>query len=210
MEFGNTILYIHLAATIVGIAAAFYLEVIRSQLCSTGNITRRIYLSVRRAVKICIFAAALLWSTSLVYISYKANVAEVLLDDPLFWARITITAVISYNLLLITHVAMPMAKRLIGVSIFGGLTESQQNKMIAMAAVSGISWITITVLGFVKLNTGGQDPLLLYGFIVLVYVAALVAGVFLSKIGGILIRRRFLQRMDRKRSNHRRLVGHLH
>ena len=209
MEFGNTILLFHLAATIVGIAAAFYLEMIRSKLCGTGNITRQIYVSVRRGVKICIFAAALLWSTSLVYISYKANVAGVLLDDPLFWARITITAVISYNLLLITHVALPMAKKLIGVSIFGGLTESEQNKMIAMAAVSGISWITITVLGFVKLSTGGQDPLLVYGFIVLVYAAALIVGILLSKIGGILIRKRFLQRMDQKRSNHRRLVGHL-
>ena len=208
MEFGNTILLTHLAATIIGIAAAFYLELIRAKLCNSGNVTRRIYLGFRRAVKICIFATALLWSTSLVYISYHANVAGMLIGDPIFWARITITVVISYNLLLVTHVALPMVKNLVGISIFGGLTESQQNKMIAMASVSGISWITITVLGFVKLNTAGQDTLLVYGFIVLVYAIALCAGLLLSKVGGFMLRKRFLQRMEEKRTNHRRLVGH--
>ena len=209
MEFGNTILLAHLAATILGIIAAFYLEMIRSRLCQTGNITRHIYLKARRAIKACIFATALLWSTCLIYISYQANVSGTLISDPVFWARITITAVISYNLLLIAHVAMPMAKKRIGVSIFGGLTDSQQNKMIAMAAVSGVSWITIAVLGFVNLNTKGQEPLLVYGFIILVYAILLAAGLLLSKLGGRMIRHRFLKRMEEKESYHRRLAGYM-
>jgi hypothetical protein len=209
MEFGNTILLTHLAATVIGIITAFYLELIRSKLCADGNITRQIYRQFRRGIKACIFATALLWSTSLIYISYQANISAVLISDPAFWARVTITAVISYNLLLITHVAMPMAKKRIGVSIFGGLTKSQQNKMIAMAAVSGVSWITITVLGFVDLNTRGQDPLAVYGFFILVYAISLVAGLLLSKLGGRMIRHRFLKRMEKKRIHHRRLAGYL-
>ena len=104
---------------------------------------------------------------------------------------------------------MPMAKKRIGVSIFGGLTDSQQNKMIAMAAVSGVSWITIAVLGFVNLNTKGQEPLLVYGFIILVYAILLAAGLLLSKLGGRMIRHRFLKRMEEKESYHRRLAGYM-
>jgi len=209
MEFGDTILLTHLAATVIGITAAFYLELIRSKLCDDGNITRHIYFKFRRAIKASIFATALLWSTSLIYISYQANISAVLVNDPVFWARVTITAVISYNLLLITHVAMPMAKKRIGVSIFGGITNSQQNKMIALAAVSGVSWITVTVLGFVNLDTKGQAPLVVYGFIILVYAISLVAGLLLSKLGGRMIRHRFLKRMEKKRVYHRRLAGYL-
>ncbi|MGB5706675.1 MAG: hypothetical protein WBM41_07570 [Arenicellales bacterium] len=209
MEFGDAILLAHLVGTIFGICAAYYFDTVLSKLCNTGVVTRRIYLSFRHAVKACTFATALLWSTSLIYISYLANVRPESLTDPVFWAKITITAVISVNLLLISNVAMPMAAKRIGVSIFGGLTNIQQDIMIAIGAISGISWISIVVLGFVKLNLNGQDSMTVYGSIVLVYTASLAIGLLLSKIGGHVIRRRFLHRMEQKKSNHRRIAGYL-
>lgn len=209
-ELGDAILLIHLVGTVFGICAAYYFDTILSKLCNTGVVTRRIFLSFRHAVKACIFATALLWSTSLIYISHLANVRPESLIDPVFWAKITVTAVISVNLLIISNVAMPMAAKRIGVSIFGGLTNFQQDIMISIGAISGISWISIVVLGFVKLNLNGQDPMTVYGSIVLVYTVSLAIGLLLSKIGGRVIRRRFLNRMEKKRSNHRQIAGYLY
>jgi len=165
-------------------------------------------MNFRYALKVCILGAAIVWSSTFIYISFLANIDPVAAIDPGFWARITIVALVSCNLYYMRKVVLPMAKKRVGMSIFGGLTDVQQNRMIALGAVSSISWITILVLAMVgRMGAGVQDFVMIYGAIMAVYFLAVGACVVIGRIAGHLIRQRFKQRLRKKQYYYQKIVS---
>jgi hypothetical protein len=208
VDFAQLVLTLHWIGIGIGAIAAFYLGLVLSKLCATGDLTKTIYLNFRQALKACILGAAIVWSSTLVYISYLANVNPVSAIDPGFWARVTVVALITINLYYIRTVVLPMARQRVGVSIFGGLTDVQQNRMITLGAISSISWITILVLGLIgKIGNSLQDFALIYGAIMAVYLLAIGACVLAGRYGGHWIRQRFKQRLRQKQFYYQKLVG---
>ena len=208
MDFGESVLVVKLAGLLLGASGAFALGLVISRLCSTGKLTRKIYYSFRYSLKISILGAGLAWSGSLISISWLANVNPQELINPGFWAGVTILSALTFNLYFIRKVVMPMAKQRVGVSIYGGLTEAQQNRMIALGTISTISWITLLVLfalGDVVLGKFGFGYS--YGGIVLVYFSSILACVVAARIRGQVARKRFMLKLRERQSYYRQLVN---
>ena len=206
MEFNNSIYTLHLLGILIGAGGAFYMGLVLTKLCDTGKITRQIYLKLRYANKVCIFAATVLWSTMAINISYLGNTSPEGLLAAELWASLTVIGFLTANLYLIRRVALPIAKARLGISIFGGLSNLQISGMLTMGAVSTISWITVFLM-WMRTSVGTLDgSIITYSSIVLVYLAGIAVAVALSRVGAVWVSNRFFRNLERKQSYYNRLV----
>ena len=208
MEFGQNVLSLHVIGVVLGAMGAFTMGLVLSKLCANGDLTRKIYQGFRYSLKATVLGIAIAWSSMAVYISYLANNQPDALVDPLLWARVSVLVAITGLVYFIRRVVIPLAKRRVKLSIFGGLTTQQQDKMIALGAVSTVSWITmlvLSVLGTAILKL--ENPWLTYAGIMLVFAISLVFCVIAGKVGGKIARRRFLNRMKAKQEYYNKLVN---
>lgn len=207
MEFNDSIFTLHLLGILMGAGGAFYMGLVLSRLCDSGKITRQVYLKLRYSNKVCIFAAAVLWSTTAVNISYLGNTSPQGLLGAELWASLTVIGFLTLNLYLIRRYALPVAKARLGVSIFGGLSKHQLAGMLTMGAVSTISWITVFLL-WMRTSAGNLDgSFLTYTAIVLVYLLGVGAAVMFGWAGSSWISSRFFRSLERKQSRYNRLVS---
>ena len=188
---------------VIGVISAFSIGIVISKLCASGYVTKRIYQRFRYSLKTCVFGATLVWSMSLINISYLANVSPDLLIDARFWASLAVLGVLSFNLYVMRRYAIPMAKKRIGVSIFGGLTNDQQNRMIVLGAVSTVSWITmLTVALMHQVAPGIQNFVMAFGIILGSYLLAILFCLLVGSLGGRMIRKRFFARLRARQAQY--------
>ena len=198
--------YAQLAAIVLGIAATIYLDFKLSHLCGKGRITKRIYLQIRAVNKISIFAALAVWSTLLIQISHYGVTDPTALTAQDLWARISIGTVLALNLYLIRHLALPKAKRRIGLSIYGALSDSQLNRMLGIGAISSISWVALLLLwmigkGLLSFSVGESYPI-----IMTMYLLSLACALMFCKFSGKWARQRFFENLEKKRKRYSKIT----
>ncbi|MBX2885099.1 MAG: hypothetical protein KTR32_34395 [Granulosicoccus sp.] len=198
--------YAQLAAILLGIAATIYLDFKLTRLCGKGRITKRLYLHIRAINKTSIFAALVVWSTLLIQISHYGITDPSALAAQDLWARISIGTVLGLNLYLIRHLALPKAKRRIGLSIYGALSDSQLNRMLGIGAISSISWVALLLLwlmgkGVFALSLGESYPAIMS-----IYVLTVVAALAFCKFCGKWARQRFFENLEKKRTKYRKIT----
>ena len=194
--------YVQLAAIILGIAATVYMDMKLFRLYGKGRITKRLYLRLRLINKVSVFAALVVWSTLLIQISHYGVVDPSALNAQDLWARISIGTVLGLNLYLIRHLALPKARRRIGLSIYGSVSNKHLNRMLGIGAISSISWASLLLLWMI-----GEDILLVsfaesYPIIMSIYVILVVVALVFGRYYGRWMRRRFFKKLEVRRKKH--------
>jgi len=192
--------YVQLFAIVLGVCVTLLLDWQLSKLCRRGLITKRLYLRMRLINKTGIFAAAVVWSTLLIEISHNASVNFEALVSQDLWARISICTILSLNLYMIRRLALPRAKKRIGLSIYGGLTDSQFNRMLGIGAISSISWVALLLLWLLAYNLLPLQGQIHYLMIMAVYLAALGVALVFCNYRGNSARERFFKKLEKKKS----------
>jgi len=192
--------YVQLLAIVLGIGVTLLQDWQLSRLCGKGLITKRLYLRMRLVNKTGIFAAAVVWSTLLIQISHYASVNFEALVSQDLWARITICTILSMNLYAIRWLALPRAKKRIGLSIYGGLTDSQFNRMLGIGAISSISWVALLLLWLLAHDFLSLPNHMQYLAIMVIYFATLGVALLFSMFRGNFARMRFFKKLEKKKN----------
>lgn len=197
---------LHLVGIVLGVFATLYIDFLISKLCRKGRVSKRMYLRFRLMNKISIFGALLIWSSLLVGFSLpELATSQAILSEQL-WAGVTILCFLSVNLYLIRKHALPRAKRLLGLSIYGGLSDGEHDQMLGIGALSSVSWVALLLLwmldaGYLPIAVAATYETLMIG-----YLIAMSLALVFGKFGGRLARARFFSKLESKRSKYRSLV----
>ncbi len=137
---------LHLVGISLGVLATLYIDFLISKLCRNGRVSKRLYLRLRFMNKISIFGALLIWSSMLIRFSLPEIAGSELLLSETLWAGVTVLCFLSLNLYMIRKHALPRAKRLLGLSIYGGLSDGEHDQMLGIGALSSVSWVALLLL----------------------------------------------------------------
>ncbi len=192
--------YVQLFAIALGLCATLIMDWQFSKLCGRGLITKRLYLRMRLLNKTGISAVCVIWSTLLIQISHYASVNFEALVSQDLWARISICVILSLNLYLVRRFALPRAKKRIGLSVYGGLTDSQLNRMLGIGTISGISWVALLLLWLHAQNLLPLPGQIHYLVIMATYFASLAVALLFCLYKGNSARERFFQKLEKKKN----------
>ncbi|HEX3218202.1 MAG TPA: type I secretion system permease/ATPase [Aestuariivirgaceae bacterium] len=120
---------------------------------------------------------ALLWLSGLGFLAYYSFYDPHLLANPKLHAKILIVVLLTINGIVVEKFCLPAVMRNKGRPFFACLNLLERSEVIAVAAISAVSWYFVVALGVVKeLNfaVGAVSILEVYG---LLLAAAIVAGV---------------------------------
>ena len=125
---------------------------------------------------------ALLWLSGLGFLLYYAFYDPHLLANPKLHAKILIVVLLTINGIVVERSCLPAVMRNRGRPFFASLQLLERSGVIAVAAISAVSWYFVVALGVVKeLNfaVGAASILKVYGLLLATAIAAGVAMVWI-------------------------------
>jgi hypothetical protein len=165
----------HLVGIVLGLGAATVLDIVILRFLVLGKIKDEHANLVEFMSKIVTVGLCVLWASGLCYLMHYAIFNPESLGNQKIWAKIAIIAVLTINGYFIHHNVLPLVRKQVGGSLFGGLARGDCALMVIFGTVSATSWYVPLILGAMpQLNVGvpASAVLAAYSLLLLLGIAS--------------------------------------